>query len=170
MLEKYTGDKYTCLIVNVHETSTGVHYDLNMLHEFCQENHLFFIVDAISSFLADPIDMEKQGIDVLITGSQKALAVPPGISILTLSKKDVYKRQNDDSIASVTAAVWHNEDQSDLQWVELPQNEDGTYSTNVNIANFNFVLGEYHIHVYAVNTDGQQYFLGEGMGLSLIHI
>ncbi|MBT9740035.1 hypothetical protein DWZ98_02100 [Dorea formicigenerans] len=33
-----------------------------------------------------------------------------------------------------------------------------------NIANFNFVLGEYHIHVYAVNTDGQQYFLGEGMG------
>ena len=75
-----------------------------------------------------------------------------------------YNIENDDSIASVTAAVWHNEDQSDLQWVELPQNEDGTYSTNVNIANFNFVLGEYHIHVYAVNTDGQQYVLGEGMG------
>ena len=52
----------------------------------------------------------------------------------------VYNIANDDSIASVTAAVWHNEDQSDLQWVELPQNEDGTYSTNVNIANFNFVL------------------------------
>ena len=67
----------------------------------------------------------------------------------------VYNIANDDSIASVTAAVWHNEDQSDLQWVELPQNEDGTYSTNVNIANFNFVLGGYHIHVYAVNTDGQ---------------
>ena len=76
----------------------------------------------------------------------------------------VYNIANDDSIASVTAAVWHNEDQSDLQWVELPQNEDGIYSTNVNIANFNFVLGEYHIHVYAVNTDGQQYFLGEGIG------
>ena len=76
----------------------------------------------------------------------------------------VYNIANDDSIASVTAVVWHNEDQSDLQWVELPQNEDGTYSTNVNIANFNFVLGEYHIHVYAVNTDGQQYFLGEGIG------
>ena len=75
-----------------------------------------------------------------------------------------YNIENDDSIASVTAAVWCNEDQSDLQWVELPQNEDGTYSTDVNIANFNFVLGEYHIHVYAVNTDGQQYFLGEGIG------
>ena len=43
----------------------------------------------------------------------------------------VYNIANDDSIASVTAAVWHNEDQSDLQWVELPQNEDGTCSTNV---------------------------------------
>ena len=51
-----------------------------------------------------------------------------------------YNIANDDSIAAVTAVIWHNEDQSDLQWVELPQNEDGTYSTNVNIANFNFVL------------------------------
>ena len=76
----------------------------------------------------------------------------------------VYNITNDDSVASVTAAVWNNEDQSDLQWVELSQNEDGTYSTNVNIANFNFVLGEYHMHVYAVNADGQQYFLGEGIG------
>ena len=76
----------------------------------------------------------------------------------------VYNIANDDSIASVTAAIWHNEDQSDLQWVELPQNEDGIYSTNVNIANVNFGLVEYHIHVYAVNTDGQQYFLGEGIG------
>ena len=88
-LEKYKSERYTCLIVNAHETSTGVHYNLDMLHEFCQGNHLFFIVDAISSFLADPIDMEKQGIDVLISGSQKALAVPPGISILTLSEKAV---------------------------------------------------------------------------------
>lgn len=76
----------------------------------------------------------------------------------------VYNIENDENIASVTVAVWHNEDQSDLQWIELPQNEDGTYSANINIANFNYVLGEYHIHAYAVNTDGQQYFLNEGIG------
>lgn len=39
----------------------------------------------------------------------------------------------------------------------------GTYSTNVNIANFNFVW-ESIIYSIAVNTDGQQYFLGEGIG------
>lgn len=88
-LEKYTNERYTCLIVNAHETSTGVHYDLDMLHKFCEKNRLLFIVDAISSFLADPIDMKKQGIDVLIAGSQKALAVSPGISILVLSDKAV---------------------------------------------------------------------------------
>ncbi|MXQ72976.1 aminotransferase class V-fold PLP-dependent enzyme [Clostridiaceae bacterium DONG20-135] len=78
---------YTALLVNMHETSTGVLYDMEMLSNFCRKNHLFFIVDAISSFLADPINMDEQKIDVLITGSQKALACPPGVSVLVLSKR-----------------------------------------------------------------------------------
>ena len=78
---------YTALLVNMHETSTGVLYDMEMLSNFCRKNHLFFIVDAISSFLADPINMDEQKSDVLITGSQKALACPPGVSVLVLSKR-----------------------------------------------------------------------------------
>lgn len=70
----------------------------------------------------------------------------------------------EDGIASILVAVWHEEDQSDLQWLELQQNEDETYSIDVNMANFNFVSGEYHIHAYAVMTDGRQYFLGESIG------
>lgn len=88
-LVPYANQGYTAFVVNVHETSTGVHYDLDMIHQFCKENRLFLIVDAISSFLADEVDMKKWGIDVLIVGSQKALAVPPGISILGLSKRAV---------------------------------------------------------------------------------
>lgn len=87
-LYKYDGQAYTGFLVNIHETSTGVHYDLDMITEFCKKNNLFLVVDAISSFLADPIDMAK-GIDVMITGSQKALACPPGISILVLEKRAV---------------------------------------------------------------------------------
>ena len=85
-LEVYDGKGYTTFLVNLHETSTGVLYDLNLISEFCKKNNLFLIVDAISSFLADEIDMKKNNIDVLITGSQKALACPPGISIIVLSK------------------------------------------------------------------------------------
>lgn len=85
-LYPYSGKGYTAFVVNVHETSTGVHYDLDLIHQFCEENQLFLIVDAISSFLADEINMKKWGIDVLIVGSQKALAVPPGIAVLGLSR------------------------------------------------------------------------------------
>ena len=41
----------------------------------------------MSSFLADPFDMEECGADVMITGSQKVLACPPGISIIVLAPK-----------------------------------------------------------------------------------
>lgn len=85
MLQEFDGKGYTAFVVNLHETSTGVLYDINLISEFCKRNNIFLIVDAISCFLADPFDMEKHGIDVMITGSQKALACPPGISIITLS-------------------------------------------------------------------------------------
>ena len=85
MLTPYDGKGYTAFLVNVHETSTGVHYDINMISEFCKRNNLFLIVDAISSFLADEFDMAELGAAVMITGSQKALACPPGISIIVLS-------------------------------------------------------------------------------------
>ena len=80
-------DRCTALLVNIHETSTGVLYDLPMLSAFCRDRGILFIVDAISAFLADPLDMEKDGIDVMITGSQKALACPPGISMIVMDRK-----------------------------------------------------------------------------------
>lgn len=94
MLEKYNGSKYTGFIVNIHETSTGVHYNLELISEYCKKNNLFLIVDAISSFLADELDMKKSKIDVVVTGSQKALACPPGISIIVLSQDAITKIYN----------------------------------------------------------------------------
>ncbi|MBQ9103479.1 MAG: alanine--glyoxylate aminotransferase family protein [Clostridia bacterium] len=81
--------KYTALLVNLHETSTGVLYDIDLLSEYCKENGLLFIVDAISCFLAEEIDMAKSGVDLLITGSQKALACPPGISVIVMNERTV---------------------------------------------------------------------------------
>lgn len=94
MINKYNDKGYTGLIVNAHETSTGVLYDLEMLGEFCKRNSMYFIVDAISSFLADEYYMDKWGIDVTIISSQKALALPPGISLVILSEKIIKKIEN----------------------------------------------------------------------------
>lgn len=86
-LYEYDDQDFTGLLVNVDETSTAVLYDTKMLGEFCKKNNLFFVCDCVSSFLADPFDMEECGADVMITGSQKVLACPPGISIIVLAPK-----------------------------------------------------------------------------------
>ncbi len=92
-LQAYAGRGYTGLLVNMHETSTGVLYDMDMIGRFCRENGLLLVVDAISAFLADEISMEKMGAAVVLTGSQKALAVPPGISMMVLSPEAVERIQ-----------------------------------------------------------------------------
>lgn len=94
MLEQYEGKGYTTFVINLHETSTGVHYDINMISDFCKRNGLFLLVDSISSFLADEFDMERLGVDVMLTGSQKALACPPGVSVIVLSSKAIARVEN----------------------------------------------------------------------------
>ena len=99
-LSQYEGKGYTAFLVNVHETSTGVHYDMRLIADFCKRNNLFLAVDAISSFLADSFDMGTWGVDVMITGSQKALACPPGISVIVMSPAAL-ERVNASSVKSM---------------------------------------------------------------------
>ena len=86
-LIEFEGKGYTAFLVNIDETSTGVLYDKKLISDFCRRNNMLFVVDAISSFLADDFDMADLGVDVVIAGSQKALACPPGISLIVLSKR-----------------------------------------------------------------------------------
>lgn len=96
MLDQFDQQGYTALLVNIHETSTGVLYDAAMLSDFCRRNNMLFIMDAISAFLADPLSMSDLGVDVFITGSQKALACPPGVSLIALSKRAIDRVASND--------------------------------------------------------------------------
>ena len=87
MLAPMEGAGYTALLVNLDETSTGQLYDIRMLGEFCRRNGMYFIVDAISSFLTDPMDIAGDHVDVFITSSQKALALPPGLSFIIAGER-----------------------------------------------------------------------------------
>ena len=100
MLSPYEGQGYTGFLVNIDETSTGVLYDINRISDFCKRNGIFLVVDSISSFLCDPFNMKDLGADVVLTGSQKALACPPGISLITLSGKAV-KRVEGNNVKSM---------------------------------------------------------------------
>ncbi len=92
-LYEYDNQNFTGLLVNIDETSTGVLYDSEMIGEFCKKNHIFYVCDCVSAFLADPFDMAHCGADVMITGSQKVLACPPGISIIVLAPRAVERVQ-----------------------------------------------------------------------------
>jgi aspartate aminotransferase-like enzyme len=82
-----TGDFDTVTLIH-NETSTGV---MNPLEEICavvrKYPEVALIVDTVSSFSAVPIPMDDLRIDVLLTGSQKALALPPGFSLFSVSEK-----------------------------------------------------------------------------------
>ena len=70
------------------ETSTGV---MSPLAEICavmkKYPDVLLVVDSVSSFSAVPIPMDELGIDVLLTGSQKALALPPGMALFSVSER-----------------------------------------------------------------------------------
>ena len=70
------------------ETSTGV---MNALPEICcimaKYPDVMLIVDTVSSLGAVDIQMDALGTDVMLTGSQKALALPPGFSLFSVSEK-----------------------------------------------------------------------------------
>ncbi|WP_303006737.1 pyridoxal-phosphate-dependent aminotransferase family protein [Bacteroides congonensis] len=70
-----------------HETSTGQLYNMERVSEICKKYGVSLVVDAISSFLSDELDMEELGIDICITSSQKGLNIAPGLSFLFLSPK-----------------------------------------------------------------------------------
>ncbi|MBN2782219.1 MAG: alanine--glyoxylate aminotransferase family protein [Campylobacterales bacterium] len=74
-------------IINAHETTIGRLYDLKKTGKFCKKNDLLHIVDAISAFVCDDINMKKQNIDALIISSNKGLALPPALGMVILSPK-----------------------------------------------------------------------------------
>lgn len=93
-LAPYEGKGYTAFLLQKHETSTGVHYDINLVSDFCKRNGCFLIVDTISTFLCDPFDMAALDAGVMITGSQKALACPPGIAVMALAPSALKRIEN----------------------------------------------------------------------------
>lgn len=77
------------LVTFIHnETSTGV---TNPLAEVAAAVRKFedvlLVVDTVSSFSVVPIEVDRLGVDVLLTGSQKALALPPGLALFTASPR-----------------------------------------------------------------------------------
>jgi len=67
------------------ETSTGVVCDVQALTAVAKEAGALVVVDGVSSLGAVPLETDAWGIDVVVSGSQKALMCPPGVAFATVS-------------------------------------------------------------------------------------
>jgi len=79
------------------ETSTGTHFDIKSIGEIVSQfEETVFVVDTISALGAVPCLTDEWKIDVVVTGSQKALMLPPGLSFISVSEKAWKKVEKSD--------------------------------------------------------------------------
>jgi alanine-glyoxylate transaminase/serine-glyoxylate transaminase/serine-pyruvate transaminase len=67
------------------DTSTGVRLDPLPLAALARERGLLSVFDGVCATAAEPFDMEGWGADVYLTGSQKAIGLPPGLALMVVS-------------------------------------------------------------------------------------
>ena len=69
------------------ETSTGIVNDIKAIGALTRSSSAVLIVDAISGLAAEECRTDAWGVDVLVTGSQKGLMLPPGLAFLSVSER-----------------------------------------------------------------------------------
>ncbi len=69
------------------ETSTGAWQPLEPIATLCRKHDALFLVDAVTSLGGIPVEVDRWGIDVCYSGTQKCLSCPPGLSPFTLSDR-----------------------------------------------------------------------------------
>ena len=80
--------KIKAVFATLDETSSGAKTDIKTIASLIKERkETIFIVDCVSGLLVEEMQMDKWGIDVAITSSQKAIAIPPGLSFMAISDK-----------------------------------------------------------------------------------
>lgn len=90
--ELSSGDVRAVSITHV-ETSTGTCAPLGEMVAAAKRHGALVIVDAVCSLGGVAVSMDEHGIDVVVSGAQKALGVPPGLTILALSPEAMERRR-----------------------------------------------------------------------------
>lgn len=87
------------VIITHSETSTAAAADLQSIAAVTRRRDCLLVVDGITAVGALPVKMDEWGVDVMVTGSQKALMTPPGLGFVAVGDR---AWQRIDSFASPT--------------------------------------------------------------------
>ncbi len=87
--------KYKALTITHVDTSTGMLIDPKPIAQLAQKYNTLSILDGVCSVAGEEINQDEWGIDVVLTASQKAIGVPPGLALLMVSQKamEVWKNR-----------------------------------------------------------------------------
>lgn len=88
-IEKKLKEKaYRAVFVQASETSTGVAHPIKAIADIVKKfDETLLIVDGITAVGVFPLPMDEWGIDIVVSGSQKALQLPPGLAFAAVSQK-----------------------------------------------------------------------------------
>ncbi len=75
------------ILFQAHETSTGAMMPVQEICQIAQKHQLLTVCDGITGVGVFDLPMDRWGIDVLLTGSQKAFMLPPGLAFIALSER-----------------------------------------------------------------------------------
>ncbi|WNY26664.1 alanine--glyoxylate aminotransferase family protein [Methanolapillus ohkumae] len=76
------------------ESSTAIRNPAPEIGKLAKKYGAYFILDVVSSLGGDTILMDEWGVDIAVTGSQKCLAAPPGLSLVGVSEKAAEEMKN----------------------------------------------------------------------------
>ena len=86
--QKLSSGEYDLVTLVHNETSCGMMNPLKeIMKVLAKYPSVFSVIDTVSSFSVVPIPKDEWGIDVMLTGSQKALALPPGLALFSVSQR-----------------------------------------------------------------------------------
>ena len=88
-LDRVLGEQgpFEAVLATHSETSTGVLHDIKALGSVARDHGCYFVVDAISGLGANELRTDDWHVDIALTGSQKALMVPPGLAFVSVSER-----------------------------------------------------------------------------------
>ncbi len=81
------GAGYTGILLTHNETSTGAQNDMAVLAGVLRGHDALVVVDSVSGAAASEFRMDEWGFDVVVTASQKALAAPPGLTMVAVGPR-----------------------------------------------------------------------------------
>ena len=89
--EALNKDKYAVVLIQANETSTGVYNPMDEVIPVIKDSGALVCVDATSSMGGIKIEVDKLGIDVCLASVQKALTIPPGLAVCSISPAAIEK-------------------------------------------------------------------------------